>query len=271
MRNVAVAFALVVPLASVAVGDKTCTEGKTISEDTAGHCCWEGQVWAKGHCVGKPISCPEELDIDEGAGACVPKKCPPDRDGILPDTRVDGVHCCFKGQAWSKTRHQCVGKPAKCPEDSDYGVIDGREGCYSSGERRLAAHDEERQRWMNQIHHISGITVHAPRTKPDGRPWDAGGGDAPPDLYIQMSQAQRSIGASQIARNRFDATFPVDLTIDPKEGPLTITILDQDLVNDDFVGKILLEFGSGAHGGSHPFADSQGSVYITDVPTPREQ
>jgi molybdopterin converting factor small subunit len=44
------------PSSSIA---ETCEDGKTVSEDTVGHCCWPGQSWSrmKGQCQGKP-DCP---------------------------------------------------------------------------------------------------------------------------------------------------------------------------------------------------------------------
>jgi hypothetical protein len=203
------------------------------------------------------------MDTDEAAAACVPKKCPPEGDGILPDTRVDGIHCCFKGQAWAKSQNKCVGKPTQCPEDSGYGVIDGREGCYTAGERRLAAHDDERKKSMSQIHHVTAILVHAPPSKPNGKPWDVPGADEPPDLFVAVAQGGRQLGASQVVRNSFDATFKVNMTIDPKNGPLTIRVLDKDLMNDDFVAEVTADFGAGA-AGKHLFADGQGYVQIVE-------
>jgi hypothetical protein len=39
--------------------ESTCTEGKTMTPDTAGHCCWPEQVWSpnRGMCIGQP-ACP---------------------------------------------------------------------------------------------------------------------------------------------------------------------------------------------------------------------
>lgn len=43
-------------------GPIACTMGKERNEDTAGHCCYAGQVWADGKCVGVP-QCPAHYTV----------------------------------------------------------------------------------------------------------------------------------------------------------------------------------------------------------------
>jgi hypothetical protein len=84
-----------------------CTPGQSRSSDTAGHCCWAGQVWSNGCCIGRPIACPEHfVATREG---CAPAACAP---GLI--RARDGLNCCWPGQAWSTERGQCVGAPT-CP------------------------------------------------------------------------------------------------------------------------------------------------------------
>jgi sulfatase modifying factor 1 len=87
----------------------SCPTGQTISDDTAGHCCWPGQVFAHGHCIGVPTSCPEGMAADAQHEKCGPAACPPGQN------RTADLHCCWPAQAWSKSRKQCVGIPDACP------------------------------------------------------------------------------------------------------------------------------------------------------------
>ena len=50
----------------------SCPTGKTVGPDTAGHCCWPGQVFSMSRnlCVGMPQSCPDGTHAV--AEACVP-------------------------------------------------------------------------------------------------------------------------------------------------------------------------------------------------------
>ena len=47
-------------LAAASAFAQPCPPGRTITNDTLGHCCWPGQVYAtsRGVCVGVPTSCP---------------------------------------------------------------------------------------------------------------------------------------------------------------------------------------------------------------------
>src|SRR5258708_1279075 len=66
----ALTFALVAAAAALASPDSAggppaaCADGKEKSADTAGHCCWAGQVWAGNKCVGAPTSCPRGTRLD---------------------------------------------------------------------------------------------------------------------------------------------------------------------------------------------------------------
>jgi hypothetical protein len=98
-----------------------CPDGKAISSDTSGHCCWAGQVWSSGRCVGIPTSCPEPRIVANQEQECMLPQCPA---GMLRG--ADKAHCCWPGQAWSKSRQVCVGFP-NCPKGFE---VDG-EGCVS--------------------------------------------------------------------------------------------------------------------------------------------
>ncbi len=84
-----------------------CKSGMSVSEDTDGHCCWEGQAW-RNRCVGKPTTCPEGTEVK--GEACVEIPCSAGQEKM-----PDHIHCCWAGQAWSKSREKCLGLPAKCP------------------------------------------------------------------------------------------------------------------------------------------------------------
>ncbi len=84
-----------------------CKPGMSVSEDSEGHCCWAGQAW-RNRCVGRPLSCPEGMEVK--ADACVETPCP-----VGQEKMPDHLHCCWVGQAWSKSRDKCIGVPNKCP------------------------------------------------------------------------------------------------------------------------------------------------------------
>ena len=48
------------PALAAGMGGATCEAGMAVTADTAGHCCWAGQVWSNTRtlCVGVPTSCP---------------------------------------------------------------------------------------------------------------------------------------------------------------------------------------------------------------------
>jgi hypothetical protein len=93
-------------------GGLGCADGKVKNADTAGHCCWEGQVWAQGKCIGPPRACPKGWSIDRSRDACALDACP---HGMVrpPNARTE---CCWPGQAWSRINGVCVGAP-RCPKD----------------------------------------------------------------------------------------------------------------------------------------------------------
>jgi hypothetical protein len=82
-----------------------CPAGQSRSTDTAGYCCWQGQVWAQGCCVGRPTWCPSDYVVTERG--CGLPQC---ADGHV--RAGDGIHCCWPEQAWSSTRRECVGDSA---------------------------------------------------------------------------------------------------------------------------------------------------------------
>lgn len=88
---------------------RKCSPGQQVTPDTAGHCCWPGQVWTNNRCVGVPTSCPAGHEVDGGGQQC---RLIPCKAGRVRAN--DGLHCCFSGQGWSATRNTCVGIPS-CP------------------------------------------------------------------------------------------------------------------------------------------------------------
>ena len=100
--------------------DPHCTGGKEISADTAGHCCWGGQVWSHGRCVGVPSSCPSNFVMNEAGQTCYLPACKPGQNRA-----DDGVNCCWAGQGWSRTRSACVGVPT-CPKGME---VEGSDHC----------------------------------------------------------------------------------------------------------------------------------------------
>lgn len=95
--------------AQPAMQTSTCIPGQLVSADTAGHCCWPGQAWAKTRqaCVGEP-QCPAGLAIK--GETCATAECPPGEQA----TADTAGHCCWPAQVWSGTRQTCVGIP-QCP------------------------------------------------------------------------------------------------------------------------------------------------------------
>lgn len=93
--------------ALAAPDDEDCPEGKVRNEDTAGHCCWEGQAWSGIYkqCVGL-AECPPGMLPSEDGEDCAPLDC--------ADGRVEtGEGCCWPGQDWVG-RGRCAGAP-RCP------------------------------------------------------------------------------------------------------------------------------------------------------------
>lgn len=98
---------LTLPLSAAPAGK--CSDGKVISVDSAGHCCWPGQAWSNSRntCVGVPLSCPTgtKLEGDNCVTLCEPGK------SVGPDT---AGRCCWPAQVWSTARRACIGIP-ECP------------------------------------------------------------------------------------------------------------------------------------------------------------
>jgi hypothetical protein len=111
-----------------------CPSGQAQSSDTAGHCCWPGQVFAEGRCRGVPTSCPATHEIDARGEACRVPAC---ASGQV--RAKDGIHCCWSGQVWATQRERCVGVPSKCPQGFRADV--GAETCepIPCGERQVRA------------------------------------------------------------------------------------------------------------------------------------
>ncbi len=66
-----------------------CPAGLQISSETAGRCCWPGQVWGGGRCVGKPTKCPKRQRADADLQACVDSSCEPGM--VVAHKRI----CCW--------------------------------------------------------------------------------------------------------------------------------------------------------------------------------
>jgi hypothetical protein len=70
-----VALLLVVVLPGAASAQTACPRGQSVTDDTAGHCCWTAQRWseAAASCVGYPL-CPADLRAQNEQ--CVPLSAP---------------------------------------------------------------------------------------------------------------------------------------------------------------------------------------------------
>ncbi|HEX8796692.1 MAG TPA: hypothetical protein VF765_37330, partial [Polyangiaceae bacterium] len=113
IRPVAVAIAAHLWLGSGAAwAQGGCPDGRQITADTAGHCCWQGQAWNGSRCVGAPASCPAGFQADPQKQDCLMLACPAGK------VRKDGVHCCWPGQGYSHARNACIGTPA-CPKGQE--------------------------------------------------------------------------------------------------------------------------------------------------------
>jgi hypothetical protein len=86
-----------------------CPEGQQRNDDTAGHCCWSGQVWAGGKCNGAPAACPRGFSVVKET--CKPSEC---GEGMTHPANAR-TECCWPGQLWSKVNSTCVGTP-RCPK-----------------------------------------------------------------------------------------------------------------------------------------------------------
>ncbi len=105
MRTIATLSGIVGCLVSL-TARADCPPGQSVGPDTAGQCCWPGQVWSASRsvCVGVP-QCPSGWQAD--GERCVAAGCPAGQ-ASGPDT---AGHCCWPGQVWSASRNVCVGIP----------------------------------------------------------------------------------------------------------------------------------------------------------------
>jgi hypothetical protein len=95
-------------LPAAAPPPSACNEGMVKSADTAGKCCWPGQVWAPGEnrCVGEPV-CPPGFTLGPKRKACHKSAgCPPGK----VQSQVPG-QCCWPGQGYSHEKKACIGDP----------------------------------------------------------------------------------------------------------------------------------------------------------------
>lgn len=90
-------------------GGGSCEDGRVAVED--GKCCWPGQDWSGGRCVGMPTSCPEGRTLDEYNTDCV--EAADCKYGQVAQS--DGVGCCWPGQEWLPSKQRCKGAP-ECPK-----------------------------------------------------------------------------------------------------------------------------------------------------------
>jgi hypothetical protein len=137
-----------------------CPVGQETNIDTAGHCCWPGQVWGNARCVGIPRSCPRGFTIDKER--CAPEACP---HGMVhpQNTKLD---CCWPGQLWSKVNSVCVGTP-QCPR----GFEARGDACADlEAEKKaaaLAAQQAEQQRQQREKQAAQEQAARSARTEAD--------------------------------------------------------------------------------------------------------
>lgn len=109
--------------ASFALAADTCPAGQSITQDSLGHCCWDGQAWNGSACAGLPLSCPQGHRVQVWSQSCVTTACPDGQENI------DGLHCCWPAQTWDSSAESCVGTP-QCP--AGYGPL-GDTSCVQGG------------------------------------------------------------------------------------------------------------------------------------------
>jgi formylglycine-generating enzyme required for sulfatase activity len=127
-----------------------CEAGKERNEDTAGRCCYAGQVWASGRCVGliTASACPAGYKLTSDKQDCEEAGCSGGKKKL-------GVgQCCWEGQAWSKVAGKCVGAPqcppsykasgedCRAPVPADYEQIPA--GSFTMGSTSGEAYDDEK-------------------------------------------------------------------------------------------------------------------------------
>lgn len=79
---------------------------------------------------------------------------------------------------------------------------------------------------------ISSLAIQVPTTKPDGTPWDVGGGA--PDLYIVVSTDGTSVGMTGIVQDQFSAAYPDTFQVTlAATTTLDVHAFDSDVTSDD--------------------------------------
>jgi formylglycine-generating enzyme required for sulfatase activity len=100
------------PAAAGVPGNDACPVGQERSEETAGHCCWPGQVWStrRSLCVGEPLSCPpDQVARDE---TCQARQVPsaaaatPEELGFVPIAGGSFLQGCEPQDAQCDTDEQ---------------------------------------------------------------------------------------------------------------------------------------------------------------------
>lgn len=98
----------IVLFASLSFAEDTCPAGTLVTQDSLGHCCWEGQAWNGAVCAGLPLACPAGSRVEIWSQSCISNAC---EAGML---NVDTLHCCWPDQSWDSVGETCVGR-AQCP------------------------------------------------------------------------------------------------------------------------------------------------------------
>jgi serine/threonine-protein kinase len=131
-----------------------CSEGQSITADTQGHCCWEGQSWntGRGACVGTPSSCPAGLVVVNdkcGAVLLAPPSAELPAPDCLPlgslDCQSPGHPCCAGdadilvcGSTKSEPKpHCCRPVNSSCTDGADCcgytNCVEGKCACVANG------------------------------------------------------------------------------------------------------------------------------------------
>ena len=108
-------------IAGMLLAAVVCPSGQSVSAETAGQCCWGGQVWSKlqNRCVGVP-QCPAGTQA-QGENCVV--ACPAGQEA----TADTAGHCCWPNQVWAASRNICIGV-AGCPA----GMVSAGETCVAA-------------------------------------------------------------------------------------------------------------------------------------------
>ena len=109
MPRIILSFLIAAAVETAAHAAPKCEEGKIVTSDTLGHCCYRGQGYN-----GTPTQCPSGFSADPEKETCSPLGCDAGREHPANNQAA----CCWPGQAWSSDRGVCVGKPS-CPAGRD--------------------------------------------------------------------------------------------------------------------------------------------------------